>query len=344
MQVKNLLLFVSLLSLLMFGLDTHSLARSTDSIPSIFERLTAVEAAKMTLEADFTSIVANKKTNQYFPATLTTEDGKTYSLELKPRGKFRRKISQIPPLKMKFKKKALLAEGLDSLNEIKLVLPTIDSDDGDELIIREYLIYRMFEKMTGASLRARLIRLTIRDTHVEKSKRNMFAILVEDEEEICARLNGEPVEQYGLPVDSLITNQAALSIMFEYMIGNTDWEIAMMRNVRLIRSRESGKVLVVPYDFDFSGLVNAPYASPSSESGLKTVRDRFLMSNGMKTEHLRKAIQQIRASKKDLYDICRSKHLSRASVSDMIDFLDTFFVLVESKDEVPITARQPVGD
>ena len=79
----------------------HALAQKR----TVFEQLTMVEAAKMTLEADITTIVQQKKSSQYFPGTLTTEDGKVYRIELKPRGRFRRKISEIPPLKMKFKKK-----------------------------------------------------------------------------------------------------------------------------------------------------------------------------------------------------------------------------------------------
>ncbi len=315
--------------------------QTTAAVPTIFGRLTEQEGAKITLETDITSIIENRKTETYFPALLTMEDGKTYRIEVKPRGKYRRKISEIPPLKLKFKKKLLVADGLDTLNEIKLVLPTIDNAQGDELIVKEYLAYRMFERMGTACVRARLIRLTLRDTHVEKSKRSVLAILVEDEEETVARLNGKLVEQYGLPADSMLMDQAGLVAMFEYMVGNTDWDISMMRNVRLIQAGESGKVCVVPYDFDFSGFVSAPYASPSSESGLRTVRDRFLMANGVAPEALKRAVQMLRANKKDFYDICRSKYVSKTTAADMIAYLETFYNAVELKDEVPVTLRMP---
>jgi len=310
---------------------------------TIFERLTKKEADKITLEMDLTSMIENRKTDIYYPGTLTTDNGKMYKVELKARGKYRRKISEIPPMKLKFKKKMLAEEGLDTLNEVKLVLPAYDNTLGDELIVKEYLAYRMFEHLTPASVRARLVRLTIRDTHVEKS-RKMYAILLEDEEETVVRMNGKLVERYGMPADSLIMNQAALVAVFEYMIGNTDWEISMLRNVRLIQSEENGKILVVPYDFDFSGLVAAPYASPSSESGLKTVRDRFMMANGIKTEHLKRALQGFKALKKDLYDICRSKYIARETSMDMIAYLETFFQQIEEKDEVPSMFKMPQTD
>ena len=301
---------------------------------SIFEHLSATECPKITLELDVTSLVAAKKTSQYFPATLTDASGQVFSVEVKPRGRYRRKVSEIPPLKLKFKNKTLTEMGFDTLNEIKLVLPYKVDEKGDELIIKEYLIYRMFEKVTPAAIRARLIRLTLRNTHVEKSKQVMYAILVEHEEESAKRLNGTPVEQFGVPVDSLMHNQAALVCMFEYMIGNTDWDVSMLRNVRLLKAKESGKMLLMPYDFDFSGLVSAPYASPSSESGLKTVQDRFLMNVGVSQSSLRTATNVLRAAKKDFYELSRSKYLSRAASEDMVRYLDVFFQHAQSRDEV----------
>ncbi|MCB0544927.1 MAG: hypothetical protein R2791_13290 [Saprospiraceae bacterium] len=311
---------------------------------TFFERISKKEGDRITLETDLTTIIANKRSEEYYPGMLTTGDGKSYVIELKPRGKFRRKIAEIPPLKIKIKKKLLTAEGLvDTLNEVKLVLPCFDNPKGDELLIKEYLAYRMFEQLTSASVRARLVRLTIRDTHVEKSKK-MFAILLEDEEETVVRLNGQLVEQYGISPDSLIANQAALVAVFEYMIGNTDWDISMVRNVRLIKSQEGGKILVVPYDFDFAGLVAAPYASPSSESGLKTVRDRFMMANGIDAESMKRAVSGIKVAKKDLYDICRSRYLSREAALDMIAYLETFFQQIEDKDEVPSRYVMPPAE
>lgn len=308
---------------------------------SIFEVLTAQELPKMTLEADITTIREQKKTNQYFPATLTTADGKAYRVELKPRGKYRRKVSEIPPLKIKFKKKELVADGLDTLNEIKLVLPCYDSDMGDQLLVKEYLCYRMFEHLSGASVRGRLIKLIIRDTHVENTKQTMYAMLLEDEEETSARLNGTMVEDYGIPADSFVTHQAALAVMFQYFIGNTDWEISMLRNVRLVKTRESGKILVIPYDFDFSGFVSAPYATPNSETGLRNVRDRFLMSSGLKPEALKKASQTLRSAQKDLYAICRSKYLDSDTSEKALRYLQVFFDQIEGKPDVPQIIKMP---
>ena len=104
MTAQNLFSKHTLIGFAFLLCTATGLAQVPDTLRSIFEHLTATEGIKITLEADLTTIIANKKTNQYFPGTLITEDGKTYAIELRPRGKFRRKISEIPPLKIKFKK------------------------------------------------------------------------------------------------------------------------------------------------------------------------------------------------------------------------------------------------
>jgi hypothetical protein len=128
------------------------------------------------------------------------------------------------------------------------------------------------------------------------------------------------------------------------MIGNTDWDISMMRNVRLIRTQAGGKILPLPYDFDFSGLVSAPYASPSSDTGLKTVRDRFLMSNGIKPDALRRAVMNLRKNRQVIYDICRNRFVSRETSDDMMLFIDTFYNQIGEKDEVPQMLKMPDAD
>jgi len=323
---------------LLFILATLRLPAQTDiaAPTTIFEKLTATEAIEMTLEADLTAFVGQKKTNNYIPGKLLTKDGKTYTIELRPRGRYRRKVSQVPPMKIRFAQKDLQAENLDSLNEIKIALPSTHTDRGNDLIIKEYLAYRMFETVSDAHFRARLVRLTLIDTNDKgMGKKKLYAIFIEDEEEVARRLAGTPEEEFGIKLDKYEQDQAALVVMFQYLIGNTDWDFAMHRNVELIRKKANDKILPLPYDFDFSGLVSAPYASPSSESGVKTVRDRYLMSAGVDAEALKAATQILKSKEKELYKICRCKHLSSEHSADMLNFLESFFKNMEGKDMAP---------
>jgi hypothetical protein len=323
-----------------FLLLNASSAQASGDKPSVFNTLTQAEGVKMTLDLDLTYLMENRKDVEFHSAALTLdESGKSYPVEVRVRGKFRRKNSEVPPLKIKFKKKTLAEEGLDTLNKMKLVLPAVDNSEGDELLLREYAAYRMYEKLSPYAIRARLVRLTLRDTHNPKTKMTMYALLLEDIEELCVRANAKEVETFGIPTSSLEMESAAMVTIFEYMIGNTDWDISMMRNVKLIQVAGQEKVITVPYDFDFSGLVGAPYATPSSDSGLRTVRDRFLMSNGIDPIAMEKAIVKMKSQKDDLFASCMIKTLNKASISEMMAYLNTFYKAVENTNTVPVMMK-----
>ncbi|TNE50078.1 MAG: hypothetical protein EP344_17565 [Bacteroidetes bacterium] len=336
MNTTKLTAVYILFTLIFLGFRQLASGQGTEAPSTFFEYLTQEEGGRLTLEMDLTSLLEDRQNQDYTTGTLQLKNGTSISVKVKPKGKFRRARAFVPPLKIKVSKDWLRGAGLDTLNETKLVLPYFDTRQGDQLIIKEYLIYRMFERLSHASTRARLVQVTLRDNHAGHIDRKMYGMLLEDNEEIAARLHGVEIDRFGLPMDSMVASQAALVALFEYMIGNTDWDLSMQRNVRLIKPNAGGKILLVPYDFDFSGLVRAPYASPSSESGLDNVLDRFLMTNGLHQADLRRAAQTLKSAKKDLYDICYSRHLTRDATNEMLWYLDTFFDAIDKNNDVPV--------
>lgn len=324
--------FFSLSLFLSFALSTHSQPAAKPA--SVFETLTQEEAAKIQLELDLEALLQNRKKASYLPATLTDAAGQTFRLEVRTRGKFRRRKCEIPPIKLKFVQADLLTQHLDTLNEIKLVLPCTADASNEQLIVREYIAYRMFESLSPNSARARLIRLELKPGAKKRSQK-MFALLVEHEEEIAVRLQSTPVIDWGVEQGRLQMDQAALLVLFEYLIGNTDWELDMCRNVLLLQPAGGEKLLSVPFDFDFSGLVNAPYAMPNSTTGLKRTRDRFLMDKGIDKAALQRAKETILSARPTLQNWCKSRYLSAASSTEMLDFLDAFFAGVANKEVIP---------
>ncbi len=301
-------------------------AQAPLSVPSVFDCLTAQEGAALTLELDLTELINQKSTNQYFPGTLTTADGKTFPMEARPRGKYRRKICEMPPLKLKFPKKALRANGLDTLNEVKLVVPCFDDPKGEELLLREYVAYRMFERISPEHhVRARLVKATFRDRHVEKNRDPVWCLLLEHEEQVAARLRGKMVEAYNLPADSLNIEQTATTALFQYLIGNTDWAISTFRNIYLVKPASGERIRPIPFDFDFSGFVSAPYASVTTASGLKDVKERLLMADGLPQSALDAAMVRMDAAKADLLSWCASPFLSKSTSRELTRYVESFF-------------------
>jgi len=339
----NKALIINLFIYCIVGMSWAACAQSAEPaikpIPSgpsaphtIFERLTVQENVKMTLALDMTALMTQKRSRQYLSGTVTAADGKTYEVQVRASGKFRRMKAANPPLKIKFKKKTLLSEGLDTLNNLKIVMPWFDTPTGEELLIREYLAYKMFEQLSPNHVRGRLVRLTLQNT--KGGTKKMVALLIEDEEETAARLGGKLITRFGIPADSLEPKQAAMSNLFQYFVGNTDWDYAMIRNVRIIETPE-GILLPIPYDFDFSGYVNPPYATPSSESGLKSVRQRYFNDAGLDKAAIRAAIKTFSDAENKLKKVCRSRLISSESQDDLTGFLDIYYRHMKNKDMPP---------
>jgi hypothetical protein len=336
--MKTVIKYFPLCLFLAGMLISSTLAAQDSAQPktSVFNYLTRQENAVLHLEIELDSLIGNRKSRNYLPAVLTEPDGHRFHIELRTRGKFRRKTCEIPPVKLKFSKKELKAIGLDTMNEIKLVIPCSLNKENSDLIVREYIAYRIFEQLSPFSVRARLIQLTLREPG-QKKGRTMSALLVEHEEEITARLASACREIYGIPADQLQMDQAALTVLFEYMIGNTDWEITACRNIMLLQPHEQDKCYPVPFDFDFSGFVAAPYASPASGTGLRTVLDRYLIADNIDPDALERARRKILAARPDIQALCRHAALSRRSADHLDKFLKVFFEAAEQPGPLPVT-------
>jgi len=326
-------------TLLLFSFILPASSQPEVQTASVFEYLTREDEAKIHLELDLDALLNNRRKPDYLPATLTGSDGQVYKLEVRTRGKYRRRSCEIPPVKFKFQKTELQSHQLDTFNEIKLVLPCTATPAGEELIVREYLAYRMFESLSSFSARARLVRLELK-SNKKKRPQKMLAMLVEHEEEIAARLQAVPVQEWGIAHDRFHAEQVALMALFQFMIGNTDWDLEACRNVLVLRPGENKKMVVVPFDFDFSGLVSAPYATPNSQSGLTHVKDRCLSAKGIDPEALQQAKKNILAAKQTLMQWGEYPRLSMESSQEISEFLDLFFTKLSQSPEIPVMIKR----
>ncbi len=225
---------------------------------SLFDKWEADQQTNIELHVNFDSLEVYRKKADFLPATII-EDGKELELEVAVRGRFRRRTCTMPPLKLKFKKEGLRAAGLNTHNDFKLVTHCSDDEAGQDAILREQLAYELYNTVAPeASFRTQLITVTYVNT-VDGSTTTSYAILIEDTDELKNRLDTKNCKAcYSLPAHKI--NNAETLAMFQFMIGNSDFSNRMVRNMKLMEEHD-GTYTAVPYDFDFSGLVNAKYAT-----------------------------------------------------------------------------------
>ena len=235
----------------------------------------------LTIETNWRAFDDNRRSDTAYPAKIHFKDqfgnANNWALKVRLRGNFRRmQCADIPPLKLNFKKKALAAAGLATFDDYKLVTHCItDKAKAKELVLREFLAYKLYHNLTEYSFRVQLLNITFKDTKTGETVRQM-GFLIEDTAELRHRIGAEKVEEkYSLPFASFDQDQVRQVAIFQYAIGNFDWRLSTGRNLKFVRKAD--KILAIPYDFDFSVFVDAPYAALNTNIGLTNKADRIYL-------------------------------------------------------------------
>lgn len=328
MRKRNIVRLISpiLIHFVSFGL----MANPASGKQSIFDLMHYEEVLNLTLETDLTALKTNRRDESSHPATISFEDAsgkeQKWNLKVQLRGAFRRiRCEDVPPLKFNFKKSELTAAGLTKYDDLKLVPQCLEnSAKGKEVLLKELLAYRLYNQLSHYSYRTQLVRITYIDSATgEKDKQ--WAFLIEDTAQLRNRIGGDKIDdQFNMPVDSFHLAQARLVSVFQYMIGNSDWGFERIKNIKFIRRK--GKVIPIPYDFDFSGLVNAPYAIPNSNVGQHHLEERIYLGFENESSPLTGTMRHIKGKRKKLEETVKAfKPLSFDARLEVLEYLKGFF-------------------
>lgn len=307
----------------------------TQNALSLFDQLSGAEILELEIETDLSTLHDQRNTNVYQNAVLTYTLGKkekvSWDIHIRSRGKYRRRICVFPPLKLKFPKAELKTQGFAADNEFKLVTHCVEGDIGKDYILREFLAYKLFKELSPVYFNVQLVRVRYSDSKTQE-RTNAWGILMEDEKALERRFNGEICNDcFGLPKSEFSQENLSVVYLFQYLLSNTDWNTAMVRNMVLMRPKAGGKAVLVPYDFDFSGFVNASYASPNRDYGQKSIRERVFIGAELSDVELQDAITYFRTKRSALEKIILDfKPISGASQDDLIQFLDSFYRSLEA--------------
>jgi len=241
------------------------------------------EPLEFTLTADFKAAFKSRDTVKVktTKATLTVNDSSgapvVLPVEIATRGHFRLRndICNFPPIRLIFPKEGLKGTPFAGQKALKLGTHCQTRDkEYSEYPVREHAAYEMLNMMTDASFQSRLAKVTYVPTGDEKEAVTKLGLLIEDESDMAKRNAGRITTVRGGTFNDMDPSQMALVSVFAYFIGNTDWSLYSLHNIRLV-STSDGRYMPVPYDFDWSGVVATRYAKPDPRLGTKTVQERL---------------------------------------------------------------------
>ena len=305
-----------------------------DSIPArapdrLFE---ATQPLDLTLKADFGAIGKNRgndKPNHPGVLSYATPAGDTLALDvqLHTRGHFRLERCQYPPLKIVFNREQTAHTPFAHQGSLKLAVQCRGGQTYANYTLEEYLIYQIYNLLTDRSFRARLTRVTYVDATGKHAPETRRAFFVEDDDRMARRNDMQVFARKGVSQDELNFDQTGLAMVFQYMIGNTDFAVTALHNIVLIRD-SSGVVYPVPYDFDWSGVIWTPYATPDSRLEIRTVRQRLFRGTCRSPQELAPLFARFNARKDTIYALYRgmsAEGLEAKRIEQALDYYDEFF-------------------
>lgn len=290
------------------------------------------------LNMDIGKYIRSKTKPEYLPATFTcniADSTITEEIRVEARGNMRRQICNMPPMKMNFHNTT--SPTLYPLGSLKMVSPCFDNNTYDQLLLKEYLIYKMYNLITEKSFRVRLLNITYADSEEGKKPLALHAFFIEDGKALARRNDCNDLKDLTLHSESTDRDQMTLVALFEYMIGNTDWGVWKNHNAILIGSVKdsTARPFVIPYDFDYAGLVNAGYAVPTEGLDIENVQQRYYLGFERTPEELNIAISIFNAHKDSIYTLINNFDLlTKRNREEMIGYLGTFYKIISDKREV----------
>ena len=322
--------FISALMLIAFLFAVPSVANDADTLFS------SDEVIRIELRSDFSAIQKERiVTPEIHKGELTyyNPDGSAVKLSVlvSVRGNFRKNPvnCSFPPLFVDFRKSEVSSTLFQDQNKLKLVTPC----QSDEDVIDEYVIYKLYNKVTDLSLKVRLAKILYFDTGTGQELFEKYSFFLEDKDHTAER-NGLTEKDFFLTPFALDKENFMKLSVFQYLIGNKDWFVTSRHNIIIMQPADSTlPPYAVPYDFDFSGFVDAPYTNPAQGPENPLVDRRVFKGLCYTEEEFREVFDFYRELRPVFKSIIRDQKLiSPASRRHILDYMSQFYGIINTRD------------
>jgi hypothetical protein len=291
---------------------------------------------EVSLTTDIKKLRTEKKVTVYQAANIVMRFSDTSvikeEIRVQPRGEFRKLNCDIASLMLNYKNTG--SPKLSDLKKLKLVGGCSSSAKDEELLLKEYLIYNIYNFLTNMSFRTRLLHITYKDSREKTKPYTQYAFLIEDIKDVCTRNNCIEPNKRRINPGYINREHTTLVCMFQYMIGNTDWSLPNFHNLKMIVPKVDtlAASYIIPYDFDYTGFVNAHYAVPQEQFGNATLKERVYRGEPRNPSEVQKVIDLFNEKRERImYYVRNFELLSTRSKKDIVDYLEEFYNTINSK-------------
>ena len=307
----------------------------------------SAEILDFTLTGPFRQIDRERDKEQEYDGSLTynTDSGAEVQLdarfEVRGNWRLRTDVCRYSQLWIDLRRRQVPGTVFEGQNRLKLVVQCRRQERYSDYIIKEFLAYQMFGRLTSPGFGARLVNVTYDYSDDEGESRTHLGLLVEHKDTVAERAGATNVDLNRVDLTDLEPVQSSLVALFMMMIGNTDFSLAAgpegdecCHNAKLLD--RDGSYVPIPYDFDASGFVNASYAAdPNPSFGIRNNRQRLFRGYCLHNDYVADAIPVFMEAKRDLVALVEESAIAaNRTKRDAIAYLEDFFELISDAEEI----------
>jgi hypothetical protein len=333
------------------GLLAVSAANAASAPDPLFQ---SAEVLNVRLTAPISTLLSERPIDEELPGTLqftnSAGEDQQFDILVRTRGRFRHQEStcDFPPLRINFKKSQTKNTLFHKQDKLKLVTHCQVQTRYEQTLLREYLAYRILNLLTDASFRVRLLRITYVDNDGESDELTRYGVVIEHRDRLAKRLHEPVTDIQRTRIKNLDPSHTNLVSMFHYLIGNTDFSPIVAANGEscchnhVLFGAEGTPYRSVPYDFDQSGIVDAPYATTNPRFKLRNVRQRLYRGRCINNDRLDATIGVFR-DKHDAISalVSTEKTLKNAAQKKMTAYINNFYKTLASEKRVQAAFVKP---
>jgi hypothetical protein len=249
------------------------------------------------------------------------------------RGKSRLAQCTFPPLSITLDEEQVKSTLFAGQRTIKIVTHCRNASKYQRYLLQEYGIYKAYNLLSDQSFRVRMLNVTYRDNQQKRRDGVESAFFIESHDEVADRLGMSKIKTKTIASNQFDVAETNKYELFQYMIGNTDW--AIKKGPGAENCCHNGKVIghagsendwvVLPYDFDQSGIINTEYALPSLDFHIRSVRQRLYRGRCAHNQQLGETIALINDNRRDIEAALAPQELSKRDQKKALKYLEVFY-------------------
>ena len=270
-------------------------------------------------------------------------DGETLAFDVRvtTRGRSRLEICRFPPLSVFFKRRQVRNTIFAGQKKLKIVTPCRTGKNYLDFLRQEYGIYKAYNVVADPSFRVRMLEITFRDSEARLKPEVRTAFFIESTKEVVERSGMETVKLNRIPPQNLDPANSIIFELFQFLIANTDWSNTKgpgdedcCHNGKVLREpgEDSGWV-VLPYDFDQAGLIDAPYALPHERLPIRSVTQRLFRGRCSNFDHLHETIELFNRERAAIEAALGSGGISARTRAEHDNYVAKFYRIINDPRE-----------